>query len=209
MRFLTRYNGIKEPIDSKKTQNKVKEIGKGLIDRTNNPGDFNQAMMEFGALICTPFPDCNSCIFSSKCTAYKKNIVEKLPFKSKKKKVKERFFNYIVLVDPKNKTLIEKRIKKDIWFKLNQFPLIETNFKVENIKKVSSFIKFIDSQKILIKTNTFLKYNIKHVLSHQVLYMSFYIFQTEKDIPMGIDLLKLSNYNFPVPLNNFINKKLL
>ena len=127
----------------------------------------------------------------------------------KKKKVKERFFNYIVLVDPKNKTLIEKRIKKDIWFKLNQFPLIETNFKVENIKKVSSFIKFINSQKILIKTNTFLKYNIKHVLSHQVLYMSFYIFKTEKDIPLGIDLLKLSNYNFPVPINNFINKKLL
>ena len=160
-------------------------------------------------LICTPFPDCNSCILSSKCTAFKKNIVEKLPFKSKKKKVKERFFNYIVLVDPKNKTLIEKRIKKDIWFKLNQFPLIETNFKVENIKKVSSFIKFINSQKILIKTNTFLKYNIKHVLSHQVLYMSFYIFKTEKDIPMGIDLLKLRNYNFPVPINNFINKKLL
>ncbi|GIS05772.1 MAG: hypothetical protein CM15mP109_05280 [Candidatus Dadabacteria bacterium] len=55
MRFLTRYNGINEPIDSKKTQNKVKEIGKRLIVKTNSPGDFNQAMMEFGALICTPF----------------------------------------------------------------------------------------------------------------------------------------------------------
>ena len=110
MRFLTRYNGINEPIDSKKTQNKVKEIGKRLIVKTNSPGDFNQAMMEFGALICTPFPDCDLCILSSKCVAHKKNIVEKLPFKLKKKKVKERFFNYIVLIDPKNKTLIEKRI---------------------------------------------------------------------------------------------------
>ena len=165
-------------------------------------------MMEFGALICTPFPDCDSCILSSKCTAYKKNIVEKLPFKLKKKKVKERFFNYIVLVDPKNKTLIEKRIKKDIWFKLNQFPLVETNFKVDNIRKVSSFNKFIDSQKILIKTKTFTKYNIKHVLSHQVLNISFNVFKTKKDIPMGIDLSRLSNYNFPVPINNFINEKL-
>ena len=165
--------------------------------------------MEFGALICTPFPDCDSCFLSSKCKAYKQNIVEKLPIKLKKKKVKERFFNYIVLVDPKNKTLIEKRIKKDIWFKLNQFPLIETNFKVKNINKVSSFIKFINSQKILTKTNTFSKYNIKHVLSHQVLYISFYIFKTEKDIPQGIDLLGLSNYNFPVPIYNFINKKLM
>tara|TARA_B100000401_G_scaffold432441_1_gene369787 strand:- start:268 stop:1308 length:1041 start_codon:yes stop_codon:yes gene_type:complete len=209
MRFLTRYNGIKEPIESKKTQNKIKEIGKRLIDKTNSPGDFNQAMMEFGALICTPFPDCDSCFLSSKCKAYKQNIVEKLPIKLKKKKVKERFFNYIVLVDPKNKTLIEKRIKKDIWFKLNQFPLIETNFKVKNINKVSSFIKFINSQKILTKTDTFSKYNIKHVLSHQVLYISFYIFKTEKDIPQGIDLLGLSNYNFPVPIYNFINKKLM
>ena len=67
----------------------------------------------------------------------------------------------------------------------------------------------MSSQKILIKTNTFSKYNIKHVLSHQVLYISFYIFKTEKDIPQGIDLLGLSNYNFPVPINNFINKKLM
>ena len=54
LRFLTRYYGIKDPIDSKKTQNRVKEIGKKLIDKTDSPGDFNQAMMEFGALICTP-----------------------------------------------------------------------------------------------------------------------------------------------------------
>ena len=45
LRFLTRYYGIKDPIDSKTTQNKVKEIGKKLIDKTDSPGDFNQAMM--------------------------------------------------------------------------------------------------------------------------------------------------------------------
>ena len=85
---------------------------------------------------------------------------------------------------------------------------IRDSYKVDNIKKVSSCNKFIDSQKILIKTNKFSKYNIKHVLSHQVLYISFYIFKTEKDIPLGIDLSGLSNYSFPVPINNFINKKL-
>ena len=208
LRFLTRYYGIKDPIDSKKTQNKVKEIGKKLIDKTDSPGDFNQSMMEFGALICTPFPDCNLCVLSSKCVALNKNEVEKLPVKLKKKKIKERFLNYIVLIDTKNNTIVEKRVEKDIWFKLNQFPLIETNFKVDDIMRLSSFKTFINSQKITIKSNKYSRYNIKHILSHQILHITFHEFKIEKAILSGVKLSHLSHYNFPVPINNFINKKL-
>ncbi len=208
LRFLSRYYGIKDPIDSKKTQNKVKEIGKKLIDKTNSPGDFNQAMMEFGALICTPFPDCNTCALSSKCVALDKNEVEKLPVKLKKKKIKERFLNYIVLIDKKNNTIVEKRVEKDIWFKLNQFPLIETNFKVDDIMRTSSFKKFIKSQKTPIKIEKYSRHNVKHVLSHQILQITFHKFKIEKEISSGINLSQLINYNFPVPINNFINKKL-
>lgn len=209
LRFLSRYFGIKDPIDSKKTQSKVKEIGKKLIDKTDNPGDFNQAMMEFGALICTPFPDCNTCPLGSKCVALDKNEVEKLPVKLKKKKIKERFLNYIVLIDKKNNTIVEKRVEKDIWFKLNQFPLIETNFKVDDIMRISSFIKFINSQKTPIKIEKYSRHNVKHVLSHQILQITFHKFKIEKEISAGINLSQLINYNFPVPINNFINKKLL
>ena len=208
LRFLSRYFGIKDPIDSKKTQSKVKEIGKKLIDKTDNPGDFNQAMMEFGALICTPFPDCNTCPLGSKCVALDKNEVEKLPVKLKKKKIKERFLNYIVLIDKKNNTIVEKRVEKDIWFKLNQFPLIETNFKVDDIMRISSFIKFINSQKTPIKIEKYSRHNVKHVLSHQILQITFHKFKIEKEISSGINLSQLINYNFPVPINNFINKKL-
>ena len=208
LRFLARYYGIKDPIDSKKTQNKIKEIGKTLIDKTDSPGDFNQAMMEFGALICTPFPDCNSCVLGSKCIALNKNEVEKLPVKRKKKKIKERFLNYIVLIDTKNNTIVQKRIEKDIWFKLNQFPLIETNFKVDDIMRTSSFKKFIKSQKTPIKVEKYSRHNVKHVLSHQILQISFHKFKIEKEISSGVNLSQLSNYNFPVPINNFINKKL-
>ena len=208
LRFLARYYGIKDPIDSKKTQNRVKEIGKKLIDKTDSPGDFNQSMMEFGALICTPFPDCNSCFLSSKCVSLNKNEVEKLPVKIKKKKIKERFLNYIVLIDTKNNTIVEKRVEKDIWFKLNQFPLIETNFKVDDIMRVASFKKFINSQKIPIKSNKYHRYNVKHVLSHQILYITFHKFKIEKAISSGVKLSQLSHYNFPVPIHNFINKKL-
>ena len=208
LRFLARYYGIKDPIDSKKTQNKIKEIGKKLIDKTDSPGDFNQAMMEFGALICTPFPDCNSCVLGSKCIALNKNEVEKLPVKLKKKKIKERFLNYIVLIDTKNNTIVQKRIEKDIWFKLNQFPLIETNFKVDDIMRVSSFKKFINSKKIPIKIEKYSRHNVKHVLSHQILQISFHKFKIEKEISSGVNLSQLSHYNFPVPINNFINEKL-
>ena len=208
LRFLARYYGIKDLIDSKKTQNKVREIGKKLIDKTDSPGDFNQAMMEFGALICTPFPDCNTCFLSSKCIAFNKNEVEKIPVKLKKKKIKERFLNYIVLIDKKNNTIIEKRVEKDIWFKLNQFPLIETNFKVDDIMRISSFKKFINSQKTPIKIVEYTRHSVKHVLSHQILQITFHKFKIEKEISSGINLSQLSNYNFPVPINNFINKKL-
>ena len=208
LRFLARYYGIKDPIDSKKTQNRVKEIGKKLIDKTDSPGDFNQAMMEFGALICTPFPDCNSCVLSSKCEALNKNEVEKLPVKLRKKKIKERFLNYIVLIDKNNNTIVEKRVEKDIWFKLNQFPLIETNFKVDDIMRLSSFKTFINSQKITIKSNKYSRYNVKHILSHQILHITFHEFKIEKAILSGVKLSHLSHYNFPVPINNFINKKL-
>tara|TARA_B100001027_G_scaffold209459_1_gene175627 strand:- start:4269 stop:5309 length:1041 start_codon:yes stop_codon:yes gene_type:complete len=206
LRFLSRYYGIREAIESKKTRNKIKEIGTGLIKKTNNPGDFNQAIMEFGALICKPFPNCKTCFLNSKCNAFKKNQVEKIPVKLKKKKLKDRFLNYIVLVDSKNMTIVEKRIKKDIWFKLNEFPLIETDKKVEDITKVSKFNKLIYLLNTPVKCESYNKYYIKHLLSHQILHITFHKFKIEKDISKGVNLSKLFKYNFPVPINNFINK---
>ena len=111
-------------------------------------------------------------------------------------------------MDTKNNTIVEKRIEKDIWFKLNQFPLIETNFKIDDIMRVPSFKKFINSQKIPVKIDKYSKDNVKHVLSHQILHITFHKFKIEKEISSGVNLSQLSQYNFPVPINNFINKKL-
>jgi A/G-specific adenine glycosylase len=133
LRLLSRYYGLKTPIDSLKGQRNIKEIGKKLISKVANPGDFNQAMMEYGALVCSPFPDCESCIFSSKCVAYMNKEVDAIPVKSKKKKPKERFLNYIVFIDSNQKTIVNKRRNKDIWFKLNEFPLIESKTEIKNI----------------------------------------------------------------------------
>jgi A/G-specific adenine glycosylase len=68
-----------------------------------------------------------------------------IPVKSKKKKPKERFLNYIVFIDSNQKTIVNKRRNKDIWFKLNEFPLIESKTEIKNINTLSDFKKLIDN----------------------------------------------------------------
>ncbi|MFL2622870.1 MAG: A/G-specific adenine glycosylase [Candidatus Marisimplicoccus sp.] len=208
LRFLARYYGLKTPVDSLKGQRDIKEIGKTLINKLDNPGDFNQAMMEYGALICTPFPDCESCMFNSKCIAFDNIEVDLIPIKSKRKKQKERFLNYIVFIDNQKNTIVNKRTNKDIWYKLNEFPLIESKTKIGNITSLDEFKKLTDFNSLSIKEENKEVYSVKHILSHQILYISFYQISIKETISSGIHISKLNNYNFPVPITNFINKLL-
>ena len=209
LRLISRYYGLKTPIDSLKGQRNIREIGKKLISKVANPGDFNQAMMEYGALVCTPFPDCESCVFSSKCIAYINKEVDSIPVKSKKKKPKERFLNYIVFIDSKQKTIVNKRTNKDIWYKLNEFPLIESKTEIKNINNLTDLKKLIDNLSLTILKEKEKIYRIKHILSHQILYISFYQICVKETIISGVHLSNLNNYNFPVPITNFINKLLI
>ena len=209
LRLISRYYGLKTPIDSLKGQRNIREIGKKLISKVANPGDFNQAMMEYGALVCTPFPDCESCVFSSKCIAYINKEVDSIPVKSKKKKPKERFLNYIVFIDSKQKTIVNKRTNKDIWYKLNEFPLIESKTEIKNINTLTDFKKLIDNSSLTIIKEKEKIYRVKHILSHQILYISFYQISVKETITSGVHLSNLNNYNFPVPITNFINKLLI
>jgi A/G-specific adenine glycosylase len=209
LRLISRYYGLKTPTDSLKGQRNIREIGKKLISKVANPGDFNQAMMEYGALVCTPFPDCESCIFSSKCITYINKEVDSIPVKSKKKKPKERFLNYIVFIDSKQKTIVNKRTNKDIWYKLNEFPLIESKTEIKNINTLTDLKKLIDNLSLTILKEKEKIYRIKHILSHQILYISFYQICVKETITSGVHLSNLNNYNFPVPITNFINKLLI
>jgi len=209
LRLISRHYGLKTPIDSLKGQRNIREIGKKLISKVSNPGDFNQAMMEYGALVCSPFPDCESCIFSSKCVAYINKEVDAIPVKSKKKKPKERFLNYIVFIDSKHKTIVNKRTNKDIWYKLNEFPLIESKTEIKNINTLTDLKKLIDNLSLTILKEKEKIYRIKHILSHQILYISFYQISVKETITSGVHLSNLNNYNFPVPITNFINKLLI
>jgi A/G-specific adenine glycosylase len=86
LRVLTRYLGIEDDIRSQQTKNVIQDAADDLLD-TERPGDFNQAMMELGATICTPSkPDCINCPISSECTAYATLKTDSIPYKSPAKK---------------------------------------------------------------------------------------------------------------------------
>jgi A/G-specific adenine glycosylase len=127
-RVIARIFGISESTQSITSRKHFKKILHELI-KNENPGIFNQAIMEFGALQCIPKnPDCKNCPLNSVCFAYNKNSVADFPAKKRKVKQKVRYFNYLYIIY-NDFTFIEKRTKNDIWKLLYQFPLLETKKK--------------------------------------------------------------------------------
>ncbi|HWD87007.1 MAG TPA: A/G-specific adenine glycosylase [Mucilaginibacter sp.] len=136
-RVLARYFGIGEPINS----TKGKKIFQGIADEVLNhdhPGLHNQAMMEFGAVLCRPkSPDCEICPVREGCFAYNNNKIGELPKKLKTVKVRDRYFNYLLVTDG-DQVLMRKRDDTDIWANMYDLPLIETPSYIapENVTKL-------------------------------------------------------------------------
>ncbi len=197
-RFLSRMFEIDLPIDKLKTKTYFKKLGFKLIDVVN-PGDFNQAMMDYGSMVCRPKKfQCHKCLFSSNCKAFNSNTVMLYPFKEKRIKIKHRFLNYIFIITNDRKTLIKKRNGNGIWKNLYEFPLIETKKESsvnEIIKELDfKYLKFISEKKI------------KHKLTHQQLNISFFTFKVSNFDDDLTDIKALSNYPFPRPINKFISE---
>ena len=96
-RVLSRYFGIDYPIDTTLGKKYFKKLAQDCLD-ISQPAQYNQAIIDFGAVICKPAqPLCNNCPFSSECKALNENRILELPVKSKKIIKKNRYFNYLVL----------------------------------------------------------------------------------------------------------------
>jgi A/G-specific adenine glycosylase len=204
-RVLSRYFDVETDITSSAAKKEFTALANELIPN-QNPDLFNQAIMEFGALQCTPKnPNCAGCIFNSSCAALQKKKVDLLPIKTKKTKVTERFLNYLVFLNDEHKTIINKRTEKGIWHNLYEFPVIETETD-KNIEIITNLI-----------TNRFKEYSIAdvvaynempiiHKLSHQKLHINFYKVAVSNEILDGIDVLLLRKFPFPIVIFNFIEK---
>ena len=126
LRVLSRVFGDKTPVDTNEGKKNFAELANKLLDKSQ-PGLFNQAIMDFGATICKPaIPICPHCCLNVICTAYKKGIVNTLPVKEKSIKKKTRWFSYFVF-NSNGRTLVRKRMGKDIWQNLFEFYLVESD----------------------------------------------------------------------------------
>lgn len=199
-RVLARYFDISNDIALIQTKSVFSNLALELMPK-EHPALFNQAIMEFGALQCVPKnPDCNSCIFSDSCLALQKKKVALLPVKIKKIKIKNRFLNYFILQDEKANSIVQKRIAKDIWQNLYEFPLLES-------------LHFDDDTIVLQYLND--HYNVKslkklqnepiiHKLTHQKLHLQFWKVQIEGQLNEGKTFDAIKSYPFPIVIHHFL-----
>jgi len=204
-RVLSRYFDIETDIALAGAKKEFSLLAKELMP-DDNPAMFNQAIMEFGAIQCVPKnPNCDNCIFNTSCAALQKKKVAQLPVKSKKTKVRNRFFNYIIFEDNQSKTLVEKRTEKGIWQNLYEFPLIETPIE-ENFETIANTIKQCNTDQEIVAIFQINTEKILHKLSHQNLYINFFKVIVSGEIKNGIAFEKIKKYPFPIVIYNFIEK---
>lgn len=209
-RVLSRYLGIDTPIDTTEGKKLFALLADELLDKSQ-PAIYNQAIMDFGAIQCTPQgPACMFCPLADSCLALSKGLVMQLPVKQHKTKSINRYFNYI-FVRAGIHTFINKRTEDDIWKNLFELPLIETAESVteENFLALPEFTKlFAAGEKPLIHL---VCRNVKHVLSHRVLYTNFYeVSLPETTVSFAafqkIKTSELEQYAVPRLVHTFLEK---
>ncbi len=204
-RVLSRYFGIHTSINSSAGIKEFKALAQTLIDE-KQPGTHNQAIMDFGALHCKPQnPLCENCPFTDSCVAFEKKLTKELPVKEKKIKIKNRYFNFLVVKTDDHKTILTERKGKGIWQGLYQFPLVESD-KIINKKELISSEEFINLFPEETTLSLFNKKEIVHKLSHQHLYTQFWIIETKNVSSVKIDWNAIEKYPVPVLIANFLEK---
>ncbi len=207
-RVLSRYFGIDQSTDSTEGKKLFTALAQELLD-PRQPGPYNQAIMDFGAVICKPAaPLCKSCVFRKKCVALKENKVDQLPVKQKKNRIRERWFNYFVLTH-KDQIAVQQRVAKDIWQDLYEFPLIETAKPVtpESLMKKADLKKWIGDA-VILQTRTAI--SARQLLSHQLVHGQFITLQLDRK-PAGqadwvwVSKKKLKAYSFPGLINQYLD----
>ncbi|MEI6747535.1 MAG: A/G-specific adenine glycosylase [Bacteroidales bacterium] len=218
MRVVARYFGINLAVNTPEGQKAIYEASNLIIDRTR-PGEFNQAIMEFGALQCTPLkPKCILCPLKPDCQAYRERKVGSLPVKVKPAKPRDRHFYYLAVVhedkDGDQVIYINKRTGSDIWKGLYEFPLVELAVASEPQGLYSSpgwnAIFGHQPLEIIEYSNVY-----KHFLSHQTIHARFIRIKV-KQLPEGsrtwqkVKFSKLSEFPIPRLIDRYLkNKKIL
>ncbi len=170
-RVLSRFFGMDTPTDSTTGKKLFTALAEDLLD-TKLPGIYNQAIMDFGAVICKPKnPLCTACPLKARCTAVLDEKVEVLPVKSGKGIKKQRWLYYLIIAH-NGKIYVRKRGPKEIWENLYEFALLETDkaFSFEEIEKSKFFRNIVGKTKATILHVSIM---YKQQLTHQTIHGNF------------------------------------
>ena len=208
-RVIARYFGISTPIDTTAGKKMYQQLAEALLD-TEQPGVYNQAIMDFGAVVCKPQnPLCSSCPQRADCEAFKHNLVKQLPVKEKSLVRKERWFYYFI-IQYQDKLYIRQRTEKDIWQNLHEFVLYEAAAAVQEVFQDLGFLKELFGKQA---------YSVNHIskvyhqqLTHQQIHGQFVTMTVNKPVAglkdyQLIDKKQLKQYAFPRIINTFLEEK--
>lgn len=212
-RVLARIFGIDQDITTTTAKKTFATLAGRLIHYAADPATFNQAIMEFGAIQCTPVaPDCLLCPLQQRCVAYQTGRQHKLPVKAKKAPVRERYFNYLVFRNG-NKLAMGERTDRDIWQNLYDFYLIETDEPVPALRdllvpdSVAGLVQKGGASAPRIETT--------QLLSHQRIRAVFYPINLPEEaispLPSGLQwysIEQISHLPKPVLITNYLEKML-
>lgn len=189
-RVLSRLYNEASAIDSTIGKKTFQALAEDFLNR-KEPDTHNQAMMELGALICTPSnPNCNDCPLNSQCQSAFNENWKSLPYKEKKTKTEKLYLSFQVNLSTDEKIQIEKREGKGIWQNLYQFPVTENKKVLEEPQSEYSY-----SSKVY-----------KHLLSHRKIEAQFFINEdVNESAGTWIKKSQLQEFAFPKIIVNFLN----
>lgn len=187
-RVLSRYFGIGTPINTTEGKHTFTALANDLLPK-HEASAFNQAMMDFGAIQCTPqSPRCELCPLAESCIALREGRVDELPVKLKTLKVKTRHLLYIY-VRCNGQTAIHRRGEGDIWQGLWE-PWAPAD--MQDCDQPDECEAKVVSQFAKLGKLRLLKKNVKHTLTHRVLLADFYLLECDERPSLPADYIWIS-----------------
>jgi A/G-specific adenine glycosylase len=213
-RVLARYFGIDVPIDSTQGKKLFAALAGEMLDPLR-PALYNQAIMDFGALQCTPqSPGCLACPLAESCAAFREGRTGQLPVKQHKTQTRNRYFNYIYVRAREEEgdfTFLHHRTADDIWRNLYELPLIETDAPLTEAEFGALLrARQLFSETALATLHT-VRRGVKHILTHRVIYADFYQIDCTEPAAALADCIRvrtdeLQQYALPRLIDAFLER---
>ena len=213
-RILARYAGDSFPVDGSGGRAHFQDMVDAALGDAP-AATFNQAIMDFGALICTPRnAACRTCPLSEKCVALGEGQVYELPVKTKTVARRTRHFHYLIVTDAKGRTILQQRTDPDIWQNLYEFPLVEAEgaeLRVDELHQLDGWPAWLPVGAL---SGGHRSPVYRQQLSHQTILAVFHRLTLPPDTELAAEVSwvakeDLSSFAFPRVITRYLEQKAL